>query len=469
MTDSTPSSEDADDLPEISVRRAEPAWGVLLILLGVWSVFFNVLGHFTWGWGPLSFAMLLGAFFLAAYADRIAPLLAKGVEKKFQIRRGAVESLALVIIILYIALDMLAFIQEMKIERNQTFLIDIAANTYEAGRWFFGEGLNPYTHFSQVWDPLTPDIPNVTVEGDETFLYGVPYFYGFPYFPMMFISFEPFRRVVESYNAVRVGNLVFYLANLGLIAGLCRSIAPAGYRRATALLAVLAFLSARIWANEIFHLGVVDIVISMYGLAGLLMVSRRKPVLCGICFGLAFGCKLLPAPMWAVLVAWWWFRDGGLKPSLMFLAAFCIMSGALLVPFLAWHPGAFVSSTILYFLTSQGAGDDTSLWYVLPDVLKPLLLIAGGLWIAGLFIRFFLRRHLAMEDAIRYAFLTYVIFIAFNKQTHLNHLWSIYAMGCVGLTLTAVGALLGASKTDSTGISPPQTAVSGSESSDPPE
>jgi hypothetical protein len=151
----------------------------------------------------------------------------------------------------------------------------------------------------------------VTVEGDRTYLYGVPYFYGYPYFPMMFVSFEPFRQIVGNYNAMRWGNLALYAASLGLIAALCRRLLAAEAREAGTLLAVLAFVSVRAWANELFHEGVTDLVIAVYGLAGFLAMTHRRPVLSGVLFGLAFASKLLPGPMWFALGAMWWWRHGG--------------------------------------------------------------------------------------------------------------------------------------------------------------
>jgi uncharacterized membrane protein len=211
--------------------------------------------------------------------------------------------------------------------------------------------------------------------------------------------------------------------------------------RPATLLCMLAFLSVRVWSTELFHEGVIDIIISVYGLAGFLMLGYRKPVLSGICFGLAFGCKLLPAPFWIVLVTLWWWRNEGVARAALFAGVTGLVSGAVILPFVFWNPGAFFSATILYFLTSQGAGDNSSLWYFLPEALKPLLLLAGAIGIGTLFVRFFLKRSPSVEDTMKYAFLTYVVFIAFNKQTHLNHLWSVFTMGSVALMVLAFKAL----------------------------
>lgn len=435
--DPTPTESSSQDTPPI--RSA--GWGALLILLVVWSVLFNIAGRFTWGWGPLSFAILLAAFFLLVFVRPLARNLERLAAGRVLFTTQGIELLVGVIIVVYVALDITAFVQEVQISRNATYLIDIAANTYEAGRWFFAEGANPYTHFSQVWDQLTPDIPNVTVEDGRVYLYGVPYYYGFPYFPMMFISFEPFRQLIDTYNAVRAGNLVYYFVTMGLIVLICRRLVRPGYRRIVSLLCVVTFLSTRVWSTELFHEGVVDIIIAVYGLAGFLMLAYRKPVLSGVFFGLAFGCKLLPAPFWFTLVTWWWWKDGGLRPAAIFATVFTLVSGVVILPFVAWDPQAFVSATILYFLTSQGAGDSTSLWYFLPDALKTPLLVIGGVWIGILFIRFFMKRAPTAVDTMQYAFLTYVSFIAFNKQTHLNHLWSIFAMGCIALIVMAFAAV----------------------------
>jgi hypothetical protein len=419
---------------------ANPRFAACLLLVAAWSFLFNVVGRFTWGWGPLSFAVLLLIFFLMTNVAGLSRWLGRKLGPRLRIPERTLQGLALLAIAVYVVLDLLALGQELRVERNRTYLIDIAANTYEAGRWFFDEGKNPYTHFSQVWDSLTPDIPNVTVEGDRTYLYGVPYYYGYPYFPMMFVAFEPFRQLVGDYNAMRWGNLVWQGVSLALIAGLCRALLGAAAWRTGAVLAALAYLSVRAWANELFHEGVTDLVIAVFGLAGFLAMTLRRPVLSGVFLGLAFASKLLPAPMWFVLGAIWWWRNAGWPACARFTAGFALVSGAIIGGFALQDPGAFVSATILFFLTSQGAGDNTSLWFFLPDALKTPLLAAGGVWIAGLFVRFLRDTKPTPEKALQYAFLTYLIFIAFNKQTHLNHLWSIYAMGCVALVTLSLKA-----------------------------
>lgn len=414
-----------------------------LLLVGLWSVLFNLVGRLSWGWGALTFACLMGSFFLLCFVHPLTRALDARLRGRRGLTNAAITRLAAFVIVLYLALDAQAFVQEWRNERNETYLIDIGANTYEAARWFFDEGVNPYAHRSQMWDFLSPELPNVTLDGDRTLLYGVPYPYGFPYFPMMFMTLEPARRLVEGYHAVRWANAAYYLLNAGLIALICRRLLAPGVWRAGALLAVLAFLSERIFPVELFQHGVIDLILSSYGLLGFLAMAHGRPLTSGAIFGMAFGCKLLPGPWWFTLAAIAWWKRAGWRASAKFSAMFTLVSGAIILPFVLWDPPAFWSSTILYFMTAKHAGDDTALWYFMPEPLKAPFLIVGGLWIGAVFMAFLLRGRPTVADTIRFSFLTYAVFIAFNRQSHLNHLWSIYAMGCVALVLMSLQSLTG--------------------------
>lgn len=419
----------------------EPSLVAPLALVGGWSVLYNLVGRLTWGWGPLTFACMMASFLLLCYVRPLTLGLDRALRGRVHISNSTITRLAIFVILLYVALDVLALVQELLVERNTTYLLDIGANTYEAARWFFDEGVNPYTHKSQMWDLMTPDIPNVTVEGDQVFLYGVPYRYGFPYFPMMFMTLEPMRRLIEGYHAVRYFNLLLYGLNAVLIAAICRRLLDARIWRAGALLAVLAFLSERIWPVELFQHGVIDLILSFYGLLGFLAMAYGMPVISGVIFGMAFGCKLLPGPFWFTLVAIAWWKNAGWRVGAKFTAVFTLVSGAIILPFVAWDPWAFWSSTILYFMTAKQEGDDTAFWYFMPEPLKAPFLVLGGLWIGAVFLAFLIRRTPTVPDTMRFAFLTYIAFIAFNRQSHLNHLWSIYALGCAALVLLSMQSL----------------------------
>lgn len=414
-----------------------------LLLVGVWSLLFNLVGRLSWGWGPLTFACLMGSFLLLCYVQPLTRALDRTLRGRSGLSNAAVTRLAGLVIVVYMALDGQAFVQEWSNERNETYLIDIGANTYEAARWFFDEGVNPYEHRSQMWDFLTPELPNVTLDGEKTLLYGVPYPYGFPYFPMMFMTLEPARRLVEGYHAVRWANVAYYMINVALIAAICRRLLDRKVWRAGALLAVLAFLGERIFPVELFQHGVIDLILSVYGLLGFLAMAWGMPIISGVIFGMAFGCKLLPGPWWFTLAAIAWWKRAGWAVSAKFSAVFTLVSGAIILPFVAWNPSAFWSSTILYFMTAKHEGDNTALWYFLPETLKAPFLVVGGLWIGAVFLAFLLRREPTVADTIRFSFLTYVVFIAFNRQSHLNHLWSIYAMGCLALVLLSLQSLTG--------------------------
>jgi hypothetical protein len=97
-------------------------------------------------------------------------------------------------------------------------LVDIGANTFVAGHWFM-DGENPYAQRAQLVHRVE-HAPGVTRSpAGQLLMWGVPYDYGYPYFPVMFLFYLPFLalpmglredrrgaiRLVSSYVAVTVG------------------------------------------------------------------------------------------------------------------------------------------------------------------------------------------------------------------------------------------------------------------------
>jgi hypothetical protein len=149
---------------------------------------------------------------------------------------------------------------------------------------------------------------------------------------------------------------------------------------------MLLFSGVWAWNSDLFLWGVTDLVISVYMLFGFLALSWRKFAWAGVLFGFALGCKLLPGGFLVVIIALWlWRRDGFLR----FTVACSASAVALLAPYVLWDSKAFLSSTVLYFLTLHGGGDDTSLWFLLAERAQGLFLGAGALLIGVALLRVF--------------------------------------------------------------------------------
>jgi hypothetical protein len=406
---------------------------LLLIFPAAWLGIFNVLGRYMAGYGPLSFLMLTLV---------VALLLGGRQVTRHAPRTGGRRLIQLVLGLLLIALLVnlgIGLAAELARPSGERFAIDIGMNTYSAGTALL-EGKNPYAEFAQAWHKIKPG-PHVTLDHGAVRLYGVPYAYGFPYFPAMFLSYLPARAVTSGYDSLRVTNAILLALNLAGIFWLARRLSPASLATTAGLAGCVAYVGVSALRTELFRYAITDLVIATYALYAFLALSHRRWIVAGVLFGLAQACKLLPGPILvAPVLIWLWGRPGAGR----LLVAYVATSVALIVPFVVPNPGLFLSSTILFYLTAHAAGDDTSLWFVLPEALRVPFRIVGYLLSAGCVGWMVRRRADDLLTPLTLAFTAYGIFIAFASMIHLNYLWGIYPLGCVALAVHASRAAAGA-------------------------
>jgi len=162
---------------------------------------------------------------------------------------------------------------------NENWVIDIAANTYAAGSLFL-DGRNPYQE--RVQPHAITKGPDVEIDGDRVLMYGVPYTYGFPYFPAMFLSYLPFRAMTFGLHSIRIGNGVLLLLSVAGIIYLGRRLGPRGAPWTGTLVAGVAFLGIKDLPGQFFGFGVTDLVVGFYALYGFIALSRNRFLLAGI-------------------------------------------------------------------------------------------------------------------------------------------------------------------------------------------
>ncbi len=319
-------------------------------------------------------------------------------------------------------------------------IIDIAANTYAATD-AFAQGLNPYITKTQLWVEQFPaNTPHMEVINGQITMYGIPYFHGYPYFPLMMMSYLPAYFIFDGYAAIRVTHIALMLLNILAFKLLLDKLLPDKEQRRTALLiAITAYLGVLRYSVEAVLLGVTDMLISTYLLYGFVALAYQRYFLVGVLLGCAQACKLLPAPLIFLGIAWMLYNNkenmGGLLPLWRFLSGFMLACGVIILPFIIWHPEGFLSSTILYYLTHHQEGDYTSLWSFLPAWLKTPFLLAGLIFALLAIIAFAKRGHHQLITCITSSYASYVIFMAFSKMTHLNYLWGVFPLGCVALAI----------------------------------
>lgn len=402
---------------------------LLPVLLAAWLGLFHVIGHYTAGYGRLTFGMLSLVCALLLFGGRLARFVPRtGGQRSIRIVLG----LSLVALLVRLGIGLSA---ELARPSGEQFAIDIAMNTYEAGNALL-EGRNPYAEFAQVWHEVTPG-PHVTAGRGEIRMYGVPYSYGFPYFPAMFLSYLPARALVSGYDSLRVANAIFLALNLIGIFWLARRLSPPAFATMAGLVGCVAYVGVSVLRTELFRYAVTDLVVATYCLFAFLALSYRRWIPAGILFGLAQACKLLPGPLLVLpVLLWLWGRSGWWKVTLAYVAA----SAAIVLPFVLLNPALFLSSTILYYLTVHAPGDFSSLWFFLPGALKTPFRVIGYLLTAGSVGWAIRRRADDLLTPLSLAFVAYMVFVAFSNMIHLNYIWGIYPLGCAALAAHAARA-----------------------------
>ncbi len=407
---------------EEKTRQAWPLAAILVLI--IWSALVWVISKYTWGHGQLTFFMLVGLVVLLSQTPRVVRWL--GRMEPVRILSGML-GLALLILLLSLGNGLVAELQHKK---NDNWAVDIGVNTYLAGTAFLN-GKNPYEERAQAWHAIKPG-PNVTVEGREVHMFGYRYTYGFPYFPVMFLSYLPGRLFASGYHALRVENALLLLANLAGIFWLVRSTARKPESVALGLLGCVAYLASPVLREELFRLAITDIVIAAYAVFAFVALRGERWLLAGALLGLAQGCKLLPGPLLVLPVLVWLWP----KPQVWrVLAAYLAVSLATLLPFVLRDPELFLSSTVLFYLTFHAVGDNTSLWFFLPESIQPVFRGLGLLLTLAVAVYPYFRRTQTVIVPLVCAFLSYVVFVAFSNMTHLNYLWGVFSLGAAAAAL----------------------------------
>jgi len=411
--------------------RRSSGVGTAVAVVAAFLALFHWVGVETWGFGQTTILRMLAIALVVLAAPRLVRLEA---------RVGTERFLGFVAIV---AASWLAFRLSQSVRAvianpgRAHGAIDIARNVYEAGTQFLA-GRNPYATRTQLGHVVGIG-PHVTIEDGVTRMYGLRYPYGFPYFPTMMFAYLPFRRFGEGFHAIRVGN-AFYLA-LGAAGALwlaSRSVTR-GARTLAIGLSLVAYLAIDVLAPEHFDLAVTDICISAFAVFAFVAASYGRPLATGVILGVVQAAKLLPGPMVALPAI---ALLGTRRERLVAFATYGVVSLAFLVPAVVPDAEAFFASTVAFYLTYHAEGDDTSLYWFLPEWAKPAFLAIGFVVAAYFTFRGLRTRPETPAIAARDAWLAYFLFTAFNRMTHLNYLWAVHALGAVAVACVALSPAL---------------------------
>lgn len=322
-------------------------------------------------------------------------------------------------------------------------VVDIGGNTWAAAVRLTDRGENPYTHRAQLHSVAGDPHTTVTASGVE--MWGVPYYYGYPYFPAMFLSYAPFRWLSPGQHSIRLGNAALLLLAVAGVAWLGHRLASPGRKTLGAGLALLLLGLTQGLGDQLFRFGVTDLLPGVYLLFTFVALTYERRALGGFLLGTTFACKLMPGLVAVPAVLAWLGRRREVQRALVgFAAALAI----LMLPFVLWHPAGFFSATILFYLTHHAGGDSTSLWYHLPQALQTPFLTVGALLVLGAVtspLWSSRQDHRALARTVVVAGFT---FIAFNKMIHANYHFAIVPLACAVLAADALGAATGSRAAD---------------------
>ncbi len=386
------------------------------ITVVVWLVALDFVYTHTWDWGVETSALLLA---MAAISIGVWEL----PELPRRAFRGRTTAAVLCVLAAAIAGYQLRD-GVRSARRPNPGVADMSASIRSAIRALAVDKRNPYATRNNAGCGDIRGRPHVTVDpSGNVRLFGLPYDYGFPYFPGYLLSYWPFEQAFHNPRGMIVANLFWVvLSILGMFVWLGRG------RTGLAALAAILFAANPTYQRELYDYVIPDLILGLYILAALLLFDRRHPIAAGVALGLSQASKLLPAPFF--LLPLLFALDG--RGRWRLLAGFAVTALAVLLPFVLADPTRFVSSTFLYYLVDHAAGDSTAGWFFVPHRLQPWFLGVGYLATAVVWV-LFSRRCRTATHAASVGFGAWLMFAAFSKMIHLNYIWGALAPGCVGL------------------------------------
>ena len=431
-------------------ERAVRTYLVPTFVAVAWWRLRAVVYNREWDDGPLIFLFVVAHIALVLATPALARRL--GPREPSASRRGAeraVPALLIVASLLLLAPDLASLRDQLR--REGAPLVDIGGNTWAAAVRFMDRGENPYRHRTQL-HPVSGD-PHVTEIDGRTEMFGVPYLYGYPYFPAMFLSYAPFRWIDPGLHSIRIGNAVLLaLAAIG-VGWLSYRLAPSGRGALAVGSSVLLLALAEGIGRQLFARGVTDLLPGVYLVFSLVAITYGRHLLAGALLGVAFACKLVPGLIAAPAILFWGIRRG---VASRMAVGFGVAAGIILLPFVLWHPSGFFSATVLFYLTHHARGDGTSLWYHLPEPLQTPFLALGAILVLGVvaapwYARFFggsregaaesRDRSAAHRALTRTVVVACFTFLAFNKMIHTNYQFAILPLACAVLAADALQPL----------------------------
>ena len=185
-------------------------------------------------------------------------------------------------------------------------MLDIGDNTHCAASALL-RGDNPYRLRCQRTEIVHEPSRGVVRRADGAVtLRGVPYRYGYPYFPLMAAAFVPATAFLDGVASLRATLLAALAATLLASAVLVRALRPPGSRTLAFTAAWAALLCNPVLGFQLFEECSTDLVIAPLLLLAFAAHERRRYALAGVLAAASFGMKLFPG---ALVLAESWHPD----------------------------------------------------------------------------------------------------------------------------------------------------------------
>jgi hypothetical protein len=397
----------------------------LLASIAAWLWLWKFVGEHTWTWGRVTFWVLLAIVVLLCL-----------VNSRFV---GAPPRPATLLLAILLSVCAYVGVRQSQVIRAgfsppwSERLWDVSQGAYDFNRALFDRGENPYRMRCQ-YHPVDNSLGyRRDVEGRE-YLFGWRYYHGYPHFPMSALWFAPFIGLTGGYSDIRVGNLVYYILNFALLNAVL--LVGCERRLLACLVGSVAFLGVDFMVSETFQLGIVDQAFSAPLLGAGLLAMLGWWAGAGVLAGLALASKHFPAIPFALALSIYVYRAGALRT---FVPAAGTTAAVVVLPFLLWDFEAFVSATVLHHVHEMRFGDNTALFFFLPDFWKAPFRLFGLVLIAAIYAwGFVAMRRPDARLMFLVAAVACVLINAFYPVTHLNHLESVLGVASISFAFGAV-------------------------------
>ncbi|MBI5494419.1 MAG: hypothetical protein HY904_05280 [Deltaproteobacteria bacterium] len=294
----------------------------------------------------------------------------------------------------------------------------------QVGAAALADGRNPYQQrYPNRYGPGTPFIhPSLLTPDGEQVLTN-------PYPPLVLLADLPGALLGD----VRWSLLALMLLAAFLVRALGRGSADAELAALFLLLQPQALLVVEVaWSDPLSLACLLLVLLAVQRAPGTTAADRLAWLLPGLAAGVTVASKqYTPILLLPVLLA--------LAPALRARAVLTAagVTAAVMLPFLAWDPPAFVLGVIQFQLRQPFRHDALSIPAFITSLDGPVLPAWPAFLLCAGVLVMTLRRRVTLQQALLSGAAAWLVFVVFNKQAFLNYYWMAVGVLCAALAVLA--------------------------------